>query len=104
MQVLAGAGAGLQEDMMTHIVMCTVQTTRQEYQLARPFLHGGTVMRNDALLRVLVSQFWHSSSQFFMDEPEPLENLVENFLSLLLNKWEFNNNQVLDICQWAKLH
>ena len=34
-----------------------------------------------------------------MDEPEPLENLVENFLSLLLNKWEFNNNQVLDICQ-----
>ena len=29
MQVLAGAG--LQGDMMTHIVMCRVQTTRQEY-------------------------------------------------------------------------
>ena len=57
MQVLAGAGAGLQEDMLTHIVMRRVQTTRQEYQLARPFLHGGTVMRNEALMRVLVSQF-----------------------------------------------
>ena len=44
MQVLAGAG--LQGDMMTHIVMCRAQTTRQEYQLARPFLHDGTVMRN----------------------------------------------------------
>ena len=33
MQVLAGAG--LQGDMMTHIVMGRVQTTWQEYQLAR---------------------------------------------------------------------
>ena len=42
MQVLAGAG--LQGDMMTHIVMGRAQTTRQEYQSARQFLHDGTLM------------------------------------------------------------